>query len=75
VHQRRRNRLPILNVLTDREIQMTLLHPGEKFPNLAVTPTAWAAPELPDIRRLGRDYRPVGSERKLMTSEQEAGLR
>ncbi len=27
---------------------MTLLHPGEKFPNLAVTPTDGAALELPD---------------------------
>src|ERR1700733_4400210 len=27
---------------------MTLLHPGEMFPNLAVTPTDGAALELPD---------------------------
>jgi hypothetical protein len=53
---------------------MTLLHPGEKFPNLAVTPIDGAALELPDVRRLRRDYRPVGLGRKLMTSEQEAGL-
>jgi hypothetical protein len=61
-------------VTTDKEIQMTLLHPGEKFPNLAVTPIDGAALELPDVRRLRRDYRPVGLGRKLMTSEQEAGL-
>jgi hypothetical protein len=53
---------------------MTLLHPGEKFPNLAVTPIEGDALELSDVRRLRRDYRPVGLRRKLMTSEQEAGL-
>ena len=53
---------------------MTLLHPGEKFPNLAVTPIDGATLELPDVRRQRRDCRPVGSGRKLMTSEQEAGL-
>ena len=53
---------------------MTLLHPGEKFPNLAVTTIDGPALELPDLRRLRRDYRPVGLGRKLMTSEQEASL-
>ena len=53
---------------------MTLLHPGEKFPNLAFTPTDGAALELPHVRGLRRDYRPVGLGRKLMTSGQEAGL-
>jgi hypothetical protein len=53
---------------------MTLLHPGEKFPNLAVTPIDGATLELPDLRRLRRDCRPVGLGRKPMTSEQEAGL-
>ena len=53
---------------------MTLLHPGEKFPNLAVTPIDGAALELPDVRRLRRDLSPVGLGRKPMTSQQEAGL-
>ncbi len=53
---------------------MTLLHPAEKFSNLAVTPTDWAALELSDVRRLRRDCGPVGLGRKLMTSQQEAGL-
>ena len=39
---------------------MTLLHPAEKFPNLAVTPIDGAALELSDVRRLRRDYGPVG---------------
>jgi thiol-disulfide isomerase/thioredoxin len=38
----------MLNVPTDKDIHMRLLHPGELFPNLAVTPTDGAALELPD---------------------------
>jgi peroxiredoxin len=32
----------------NKEIDMTLLHPGETFPNLALTPTDGTALELPD---------------------------
>ena len=38
---------------------MTLLHPGEKFPNLAVTPIDGAAPDVPPLHPPREEPRPA----------------